>query len=221
MEGGILIGMVAVVVAAVVGGIAVARTSAAKRREALAAEAERMRFSFSPDDEEWLRKELAPFHLFSQGHNRRIANVLRGTASNLQIAVFDYRYTTGAGQHQSTHSQSVLLFESPSVEFPAFSLRPEHIFHRIGAVFGYQDIDFDEFPEFSKHYLLQAEDEPTIRRFFSQEALEHLSTHQGICIEGGGGKLIVYRSRKKVAPEVIEDFIRDGVLLYAMLSPKG
>lgn len=215
----VFIGVAAVVM---VGGIVRAvRRAGTKRREALAAEAARLRFSFSPEDEEWLRQELAPFHLFSQGHSKRIANVLRGNASDLQIAVFDYRYTTGGGQHQQTHSQTVLLFENPAVRFPAFSLRPENIFHRIGQVFGYQDIDFEEFPEFSRQYLLRAEDEPAVRRFFSAEALAHFSDHKGICVEAAGGRLIVYRSGKKAAPEVIEDFIRDGVYLYALLSPKG
>jgi len=205
---------------AVVGGIVTAvRVAGRKRRDAFAAEAARLGFTFSPDDEEWLRKELAPFHLFSRGHSKKISNVLRGQASALQIAVFDYRYTTGGGQSSSTHSQTVLLFETPEVQFPAFSLRPENIFHRIGQVFGLKDIDFEDAPEFSRQYLLQAEDESAIRNFFSDDAIRHFSEHTGICVEAGGGRLIVYRSGKKIDPAVVETFMRDGVYLYALLSP--
>ena len=204
--------------AAIVGVVFAAKRATARRREGLAAEAARMGFGFTPGDEEWLRKELAPFHLFSRGHGRRIANVLRGKAKDLEIAVFDYRSTTGGGQHSSTHSQTVLLFENPRGDFPGFSLRPEHLFHRIGKVFGYQDINFDGFPQFSRQYLLQAENEPAVRSLFTADTLQHLSEHKGICVEAAGGRLVVYRPGKKVEPAAIEAFIRDGVYLYALLS---
>jgi len=41
------------------------------------------------------------------------------------------------------------------LKLPFFELKPENTFHKIGQVFGYQDIDFEAFPNFSKGYLLR------------------------------------------------------------------
>ncbi len=153
---------VLIVAAIVVGGLALIGTIIVialkiekKRSEALQAAAERMKFRFSRKGDPDLLDRLKGLHLFSQGHAKKIANVLMGKAGALDVAVFDYAYTTGGGQHSQQWRQTVILFESDDMNLPEFTLRPENIFHKIGQVFGYKDIDFDSHPEFSKRYLLQ------------------------------------------------------------------
>ena len=113
---------VLIVVAIVVGALAligtiivVARKIEKNCSEALQAAAERMKFTFSRKGDTDLLDRLKRFHLFSQGHAKKITNVLMGKAGALDVALFDYAYTTGGRQHWR---QTVILFESDDMGLP-------------------------------------------------------------------------------------------------------
>ncbi len=188
-----------------------------KRREAMRAVAERMNLSFSAEDDESLRQRLSHFQLFSQGRSKKIRNVMRGRVADLDMAVFDYQYRTGGGNNSRTWRQTVLRFEVASMNLPAFSLRPEHLFHKLGQVFGYRDVDFTSHPTFSSKYLLRGSDESEIRRAFSDQLLTHLEGQRGLSTEAAGGDLIYYRANRRVGPDNLGEFIKEGVQILAML----
>lgn len=208
----LVVGLLALVVAVVV----VSSRAAKKRAEALSVAAGDMKFTFSADADQGLLDRLKHFHLFSQGRSKKITNVLRGQAGDLEVAVFDYAYTTGGGQHSRRWKQTVILFESAKMHLPRFALRPENVFHRIGQVFGYGDIDFDSHPEFSKRYLLRGENEDEVRAAFSVEVLSFYEDDLKLSTEAAGGQLIHYRGSKKVPPEQISDFIKQGVRVLTL-----
>ena len=187
-----------------------------KRSEALQAAAERMKFTFSRKGDPDLLDRLKPFHLFSQGHSKKLANVLMGKAGALDVAVFDYAYTTGGGKHSQHWRQTVIFFERDDMSLPKFTLRPENIFHKIGQVFGYKDIDFDSHPEFSKRYLLRGEDEEAVRATFGEEARSFYESDLKLSTEAAGPQLIHYRSGKRVSPDEISEFIKQGVRVLTL-----
>ncbi len=214
---------VLIVVAAIVGTLALIGTIVVialkiekKRSEALQAAAERMKFTFSRKGDSDLLDRLKGFHLFSQGHAKKIANVLMGKAGALDVAVFEYAYTTGGGQHSQQWRQTVILFESDDMDLPEFTLRPENVFHKIGQVFGYKDIDFDSHPEFSKRYLLRGENEEAVRATFGTEARSFYETDLKLSTEAAGPQLIHYRSGKRVSPDKISEFITQGVRVLTL-----
>ena len=206
-----------VVVLAIAAGIRHAVVQARQRTAALAALASKMRFRFSKEGDAELPNTLGHFHLFSQGHSKKITNVLRGRANDMDVLIFDYRYTTGGGQHSNTSHQTVILFESDGMQLPQFALRPENVFHKIGQVFGYQDIDFDSHPEFSKRYLLKGEDEGAVRDLFTRDVLSFYEADGKLSSEAAGGRLIHYRHGKRSRPEQIQDFITEGVRVLTLL----
>ncbi len=215
--------MTVLIVAAIVGGLAligtiivVALKIEKKRSEALQAAAERMKFTFSRKGDPDLLDRLKGLHLFSQGHSKKIANVLMGKAGALDVAVFDYAYTTGGGQHSQQWRQTVILFESDDMGLPEFTLRPENVFHKIGQVFGYKDIDFDSHPEFSKRYLLRGENEEAVRATFGDDARSFYESDLKLSTEAAGRQLIHYRSGKRVSPDEISEFIKQGVRVLTL-----
>jgi hypothetical protein len=214
---------VLIVVAIVVGVLALIGTIVViaikiekKRSEALQAAAERMKFTFSRKGDPDLLDRLKGLHLFSQGHSKKITNVLMGKAGALDVAVFEYAYTTGGGQHSQRWRQTVILFESDGMDLPKFTLRPENIFHKIGQVFGYKDIDFDSHPEFSKRYLLKGENEEAVRATFGTEARSFYESDLKLSTEAAGPQLIHYRSGKRVSPDEISEFIKQGVRVLTL-----
>ena len=188
-----------------------------KRTEDLAAAAGRMNFTFAKEASPHLLSTVEHFKLFSAGHSKKIRNVFTGKAGDLDVSVFDYRYTTGGGKNSNTSRQTVMLFESDQLEFPRFALRPESVFHKIGQVFGYEDIDFATHEEFSKRYLLRGEDENAVRSTFSSAALSFYETDRTLSTEAHGRQLIHYRARKRMAPEQLQDFITEGVRVLTLL----
>jgi len=185
--------------------------------------AEEMGFIFYPKGDDMqlhigVTTRLSDFHLFSQGRSRKIRNMLHGVSEQLEVGIFGYQYTTGGGQSSDTVRQSVIYFRSPELNLPQFALRPENLFHNIGGVFGYQDIDFDSHPQFSKKYLLRGNDEQKVRELFATEVLGFFEGQDGISTEGGGDQLIFYRRRKRIKPEDVRPFMEEGLQVFRLFT---
>jgi len=189
-----------------------------RRAEALQGVADSLGFSFSRKRNEAMLASLAGFHLFSQGRGRKITNLMRGIANKIDVAIFDYKYTTGGGKNSHTWLQTVVLFQSTKLQLPDFALRPENLFHKIGGVFGYRDIDFHRHPSFSKQYLFRGSDEEAIRNVFSDELLEYYEQRKGLSTEAGGDRLVFYRSSKRVSPDKIRTLLEDAFGAFSLLK---
>ncbi|HEV3144244.1 MAG TPA: hypothetical protein VGZ47_10195 [Gemmataceae bacterium] len=187
-----------------------------KRTEAFQKVAEEFGFEFRPKGDASLLGSLSPFHLFSQGHSKKLFNLMRGTTRDLQVSIFDYRYTVGYGKHQQIHQQTVICFEAEDMDLPSFTLRPESFWHKIGSIFGYKDISFDSHPTFSKRYLLRGPDEDAIREVFTPEVLDFLEETNGICVEAEGPQLLYYRHRKRLKPAESKNLMTEGFDVLAL-----
>jgi hypothetical protein len=186
-----------------------------KRTEALQLVANEIGLPFYPQGDDELIDRLRKLFLFSQGHGQKTTNMLHGMSNDVEMAILDYQYSVGSGKNKQTLKQSVVYFRSELLRLPHFALRPEGFFHRLGGVFGFQDIDFDTHPQFSKMYLLRGSDEPAIRSFFNSDLLSYLETQPKICVEGGGDQLIFYRQAKRISAEEVRAFMREGFQIYA------
>lgn len=181
-----------------------------KRTEEYARIAQELGFDFSPKGDAALLETLGGHHLFSQGHSRKLWNLMRGKANDLEVLLFDYKYVTGGGKHRHTWHHTVVCMQFAGGELPTFSLRPETIWHKIGGWFGFRDIDFETHPTFSRQYLLRGNDEEAIRRLFAAEVLAFYEEQTGLSTEGSGDRLVVYRHARRVAPQDIRSLLEEG-----------
>ncbi|MEW5929732.1 MAG: hypothetical protein AB1941_19940 [Gemmatimonadota bacterium] len=156
---------------------------------------------------------LERFGLFSQGRFREITSFMAGERGGVRAAVFDYQYTIGSGRSQSTLRQTVVYLRSPALALPAFSLRPEHVFHRIGGLFGYQDIDFPDRPEFSRRCLLRGPDEAAVRAAFAPEVTAFFEGGAKWCADGEGEELLLWRSGKRADPAEVPGLLASATEL--------
>jgi len=213
---------ITLIIAGSIAGIAaivmIVRYYEKKRREALRTVAKDMLLEFSRLPDPQLLPSLRSFPLFSQGHSKKAINVMSGLADEIEITIFDYRYTIGAGKHQHTHNQTVVLLKSAVLDVPPFSLKPQNVLHNIGKAFGYQDIDFDSHPAFSRKYLLRSADELAIREVFTADILEYYEARPGLSTEAGGDRLLFFRASKKVKPEDLPTFLKDGFHIYTLFK---
>jgi hypothetical protein len=204
---------------ALVGGLIFFGLQAEKKRtEALAAAAPMMGFSFQPEIALDLLKGFGDLPLYSRGHARKAKNLMTGRVGGREVKLVDYQYTTGGGKNSHTWRQTVALFPQGGEGLPDLLLAPENIFHKIGAAFGYQDIDFDSSPEFSSHYLLRGPDEMAIRSAFSADALHYFGSNRGWHVEVQGGNVGVYRSDKRCKPEELRTFLEETQAVLRALA---
>lgn len=215
MEVGLLIGGFIVLIV-VIGAVSMHFDK--KRTQAFEAVAASMNFTFSKDASLVILGAADSFHLFSQGHSKRVKNVMQGVAKGIDLKIFDYRYTVGHGKNSHTYTQTVILFTSDRLQLPAFTMRPENVFHKIGGAFGYQDIDFDRNPDFSKSYLLRGPDEDRIRDAFTKDVLSYFERQKGICVEAEGDTIAFYRSSKKVPPDGIGGILENGFAVFSLFA---
>ena len=124
-----------------------------KRREAMKTTAQMLGFQYEQKAGMDAAGEAEAFHLFHVGHSKKIRNLMTRDDGTVRNRIYDYQYTTGGGQNSHTAIQTVFHFESQRLNLPAFILRPENVFHKIGKTFGYKDINFDAYPDFSNKIL--------------------------------------------------------------------
>lgn len=159
--------------------------------------------------------------LMSTGRNRVSSNIVRRQASGLDVLVFDYRYTVGHGKSAQTPHQTVAVFRSDRIIAPRFFLKPEGWVTKLGEIFGSQDIDFEECPEFSRKYVLAGENEEAIREFFTIERLTLLSAFNKLCLEVQSGSVLVWFDRKRSPGSEFQQFFEQAFSVYSVLaSPK-
>lgn len=192
-----------------------------KRRTKMAETAEALGLEYFPHGHSALTSQLNGFSLFGQGRLRKLTKVILGTTDDVQIAIFDYQYTTGGGKNAQTHKQTVTSVHSAEIKAPSFVLRPESIFSRMGGLLGFKDIDFDSHPRFSKMFVLKGSDSMAIREFFNPAMLSFFEEQKGICLEARPGMLMFYWPRKRVRPDDIRDSLAKAYEVYGLIVDGG
>ncbi len=188
------------------------------RTAALRQTATQLGMEFSEKDEWGLRALLRDFELFNKGGRRRATNIMSKTIGLLEekINIFDYQYTISTGKSSVTHYQTVFFIQSKELGLPEMLIYPENFFHKIGSLFGMQDIDFEEWPEFSRKFLVQG-DEWGVRRLMSEELTKFFLVEKRWCLESLGFYLVFYRRKALVKPKSIKVLFNKGMRLYEHL----
>lgn len=164
----------------------------------------------------WLASRSLP--LFTRGYGTRYWNVLRGESEEETVFVFDYRYSVGSGKHKRTYKQTVVAFQSPQLNLPRFEMAPESFLHRLGELFGRQDIDFDDHPQFSRRYQLRGDDEQQVRQLFAPPLREYLEGTTQLCLQGERATLIVFRHGRRVPAGELKEVLREAYHIYAFFK---
>ncbi len=182
------------------------------RTRALKDVARSLRFSFADQEDSSFMALVGNLELFSQGDSQRASNLMRGRMDGIDVCIVDFDFSFDRGGEDSPYvKQTVVVFRSPDLRLPSFTLRPENIFHKIGSALGYRDIDIDRHPAFSKQYSLHGLDKLSIRKSFTDSVLTYYESHKGMSTEGEGEVLVFYRARRRISPRNIRPFLYEGL----------
>jgi len=195
---------VLLIVAAVVlvGFAAWAGVRAAKqRREALAALATSLGWSFDPSSDTRHDNEYSHFEIFRKGHGRRAYNSLRGVLEidgrrwDAKAGDYLYKVTSSNGKTTTTHTHrfSYLIVHLPFGKVPDLLIRREGLFDKLAGAFGFDDIDFES-EEFSRRFHVKSPDKrfaydvvhPRMMEFLLGERPAMLDIERGRCCLSNG-----------------------------------
>jgi hypothetical protein len=207
--------------AAIIAAIVVTRRVAQERAQKLRELAARLGWTYLEEVDFGAVPDLDRFELFTSGRSKRLSNLLTSPAGERRAILFDYKYVTGSGKSSHTHRQTVFYATSEELDLPAFSLRPENFLHRFAQLFGYQDLDFAERPEFSRLFLLRGENEARVRDAFSEGVLRFFEDRPGNCAAAIGGELLLWKPGKYATPEEAEALIQQGDALALRFLGRG
>lgn len=133
-------------------------------------------------------KGLNGFLFFESKTVNYSVNSLRN--QNNRFSVFDLYYSEGAFITKEDLKSTFVLFESP-VALPVFVLDKEDFRTALYQLAGFNDINFDQHPDFSKRFHLSGNDTQAIRKLFSSEIIYFFERHPLFHIESNGKKILI------------------------------
>ena len=158
--------------------------------------------------------------VFTEGHRRRWGYTITGHRGDTPFTAFEYRWTTGSGK--SSHTHTIAAAQWPiERQLPTFMLTPEDLRAKLAVLFGGQDVDFDDSPEFSRQYRLQCTDEDAVRALFTRDLRQALMQHPTQHVAGGWNDLFWWRSGGLPAPDAFDEFLMEADRVRRMFERSG
>jgi len=193
------------------------------RTEALAALAARLGLDFDPRKNSHHDERFAQFEIFRRGHSRVAKNTLSGggqffgAGCELRMGDFRYRVTSGSGKNRSTKTYdfSYVIVRLPW-HTPPLLIRPEGLFDKIAAAFGFDDIDFES-AEFSRAFMVKSDDKRFAYDVLHPRMMEYLLAQQPPMIDIEDGALCLSDGSRRWSPEQFEarlEFVRQFAALW-------
>jgi hypothetical protein len=130
------------------------------------------------------------FSIFDYNEYETVENIVKKENRTDEIYMFDFKCAYNHGSRTAT--QRAIFIRFPNHSMYNFDLKPESVFDKIKQKFGSEDIDFQEFKEFSKKYALHSQDRKTIEANFPNELIKILENKDGVYIESRKNCMLIY-----------------------------
>ena len=209
------IGIVVLVVVSIIYGIYYEK----KRREVFQSITSELGLEFYKDMPLVDGNEFSGFQLAQRGRGQSSRNAVVADSGELRMVFFDFQYTTGSGKNSKTRRQTVMMaISKSSLKLPHFTLSPESFLNRIGDLFGFKDIDFDDDAEFSDAFLLHGANEESIRAFFDPVRRKKFFEFRDVTMEARGDAFIFYKPGVRIKAEELRKLMERAFSLYSLLS---
>lgn len=147
-------------------------------------------------------------------------NAISVSAGDVRVVVGDFRYRTGGGKNRTTHRRTVCVVENDAMNVPHCYLRPERkLFDALGAMLGGQDIDFAEDPKFSRAYVLQGDEEESVRELFDADIRAWFAERKdrGFHFEAQGNAL-VFHTGNRLPPQRAPEHMDQALQIMKLLA---
>ena len=164
------------------------------RRQALAAEAQRLGLEFSPYSDPYLARCFGFLNQLAKGDNRYALNVLFGNFRGYAVQAFDYHYETyhrdSDGSRETRDHYFSCLVLTLEKAFPELTIAREGFLSKVAQALGYEDIDFES-NEFSQAFCVRCKDKKFAYDFCNARMIDWLLFNRDLVIELEGTTLAI------------------------------
>ncbi len=197
-----------------------------KRRDALAALAQRIGWRFDPSRDGYHDEEYAQFEIFRRGHSRAAYNTLTGDLQVLgracpgKMGDFTYKVTrqTGKSSSTTTYRFSYLIVHLPFGGIPDLLIRREGLFDKLSGAFGFDDIDFES-AEFSRKFHVKSPDKRFAYDVIHPRMMEFLLAGEPPTVDIEGARCCLSDGQRRWEPAEFEQVL-EWILRFLKLWPE-
>jgi hypothetical protein len=179
--------------------------------------AQRKGLLFDPYGYHILPENLNQFYIFGKKHVSH-RNVIYGEYRGHQLFVFDVIQPSRKSKIPRT--QTAILFVSPSIDLPHFTLLPKHTFVWSHPVFGDNFLEIKEDNQFDSLYLLQGESPTIVHNLFDDRIRAHFVNLVNKSCEGKGAQFLYYYDGHWYDPSRLDVFIEEGFEAFELFHSK-
>lgn len=163
------------------------RNSLTNRQKELKTLAEQLDWNYDSEIDD-NPKGLGRFLFFESKVVNYAINKLKNKKSSFRV--FDLSYSEGAFITKEDLKASFLLFKSP-IKLPVFVLDKEDLRTTLYKLAGFDDVNFEKHPDFSKRFHLSGNDNNAIRKIFTSKLIYFFESHPVFHIESNGSHLMI------------------------------
>lgn len=177
-----------------------------RRQMALKQLARSQRWSYDPAIN-WDVSDLDAFLFFKTRPVEFTKNQLAGSYkdSGVQWKICDITLKNGFIAFE-THRLTVEVLSLP-FGIPVFSLEEESFLDRMSLMTDHQDIEFKEYEQFSRKFLLQGPDEESIRKFFSPTLVHFFEKGDIYHLESNGQEILIFRNLRLISAQEVQKMV--------------
>ena len=140
-------------------------------------------------------------------------------SKNKDFLLFDLSYSEGAFIAKEDLRSTFLQIKGTE-KMPVFALDKENFMTNILQLSGLKDIDFKEYPDFSKRFYLRGEDEKAIRAFFTGNLIYFFESHPAYYLESNGDSLLIRTKERLASIQEIKQILAFAEELLKILEKK-
>ena len=148
-------------------------------------------------------------------------NLLTKYLDHERIEVSDMTLTSGAMQDKEDIHITVIHVSELEAPIPDFALEPEGLLSKFSELTEGKDIDFSEYPVFSKKYYLRSSNEAATRAFFTAPIIRFFENREEVHLESHKGKLLLYKKRNLMTAAEIEYAVKFTQDFTDFIQPTG
>jgi hypothetical protein len=126
------------------------------------------------------------------------------------LSLFDIHYSEGAFIAKES-VQTTLLRIRLEKQIPVFSFDRELLLEKLSHLAGIHDIEFPEFPEFSRNFYVQGDSPKKLRSFFDAKMVSFFSAYGFYHIMSNGRELLVRQFLRPATPAEAAAMIEFGL----------
>ena len=130
-------------------------------------------------------------------------NILSKQVETITYTISDLSVVLSGDFKAGVSNLTVLSVSNLHLGIPLFTMNEETLFDNTFL----NDIDFQDFPKFSKRYRLSGFSDAQVRQFFSNELITYFEANELYNIESLGSELLIYKEGKVASEEEIREMI--------------